>query len=226
MDALALGGLFGFILIKEIGIPLPVPGDLIIIGTGAYLATNLPAAGVALAAILLAGFIGASAQFFVFGTALRRPLLGALERLGVGAVRIEKLSDRYRAGGTKAVALTRMTPGVRVAVIPAAALAAMSFKVFLPGVVVGNTVFVTAHFGAGYLFGGYAREVIERVTDPMIVTLVVLVLLAVGGLFVLARRRRTDAAQRTDTYECWADCSCPACVAVLALGGAAQPVRG
>jgi membrane protein DedA with SNARE-associated domain len=224
MDALALAGLFGFILIKELGIPLPVPGDLVIIGTGAALASDLPAAGVALLAILVAGYIGASAQFFVFGTALRRPLLRALERLGVSAARLENLSARYRSGGTKAVALTRMTPGVRIAVIPAAALAAVPYSVFLPGLVIGNGVFVTVHFAGGYLLGASAQQLIQRVSDPRLVAVVVLLVLAVGGLVVL--RRRAAAAKSGDTYECWADCSCPACVAVVALGSPADPVRG
>ena len=224
MDALALAGLFGFILIKELGIPLPVPGDLVIIGTGAALASDLPAAGVALLAILVAGYIGASAQFFVFGTALRRPLLRALERLGVSAARLENLSARYRSGGTKAVALTRMTPGVRIAVIPAAALAAVPYSVFLPGLVIGNGVFVTVHFAGGYLLGASAQQLIQRVSDPRLVAVVVLLVLAVGGLVVL--RRRAAAARSGDTYECWADCSCPACVAVVALGSPADPVRG
>jgi hypothetical protein len=47
-------------------------------------------------------------------------------------------------------------------VIPAAALAAIPFWVFLPGIVAGNGVFVTAHFGLGFLLGGYATALIER----------------------------------------------------------------
>jgi membrane protein DedA with SNARE-associated domain len=224
MDALALVGLFGFILVKELGIPLPVPGDLVIIGTGAALASDLPAAGVALLAILVAGYIGASAQFFVFGTALRRPLLKALERLGVGAARLESLSARYRSGGTRAVAFTRMTPGVRIAVIPAAALAGVPYSVFLPGLMIGNGVFVTVHFAAGFLLGASAQQLVQRVSDPRFVAIVVLIVLAVGGLLVL--RRRAAAARSADTYECWSDCSCPACVAVVAMGVAVDPTRG
>jgi membrane protein DedA with SNARE-associated domain len=224
MDVVAVVGLVGLILVKELGVPMPVPGDLLIIGAGAYLAGDLPAAGVALAAILAAGYVGASVQFFLFGTALRRPLLAALERLGIGTKRLERLSDRFRSAGVKAVAVTRMTPGVRIAVVPAAALAAIPYTVFLPGIVVGNGVFVTAHFAAGFVLGHYARELIRRVTDPMVVTLLVLVVLAVGGLFVLWKRRAPE--KPADTYECWADCSCPACVAVVAMGPAGQPVHG
>ena len=42
MDVVAIAGLAGFVLLKEIGVPLPVPGDLLIIGAGATLAGDLP----------------------------------------------------------------------------------------------------------------------------------------------------------------------------------------
>jgi membrane protein DedA with SNARE-associated domain len=224
MEIAAIAGLMGFIFVKESGIPLPVPGDLVIVGAGAYTASNLPAAGVALLAILLAGYVGASLQFFLFGTALRRPFLKALERLGVGEARLAGLSNRFRSAGAKAIALTRMTPGVRIGVIPAAAIAAIPYSVFLPGVVVGNGVFVTAHFAAGYLLGAYAQEVVQRITDPKVIFVVVLLLLAVVGVIALRRRRHTPAVP-ADDYECWADCSCPACLAIT-LGTGGQAVRG
>jgi membrane protein DedA with SNARE-associated domain len=224
MDAVAIAGLVGLVLVKEMGVPLPVPGDLLIIGAGASLAGDPAAAGLALAAILVAGYIGASAQFFLFGTALRRPLLSALARLGVGPARLEGLSDRFRATGIKAVTLTRMTPGVRIAVVPAAALAAIPYRVFLPGIVLGNGVFVAAHFAAGVVLGGYALEVVRRASDPMVLIVVVLLVLAVGGLIAL--RMRSSQAKPADTYECWADCSCPACVAIVGLGRAGARAPG
>jgi membrane protein DedA with SNARE-associated domain len=224
MDDLAIYALIGLILVKEIGVPLPMPGDLLIIAAGAYFATDPPAAGLTLAAILVAGYVGASIQFFLFGTALRRPLLAGLERLGIGTARLEALSARIRSGGIKAVALTRMAPGVRIAVVPAAALATIPYVVFLTGIVIGNGVFVSAHFAAGFLFGAYAREVLRRVSDPAVVMVLVLIVLAIVGLVVLWRRNTRTKA--TDTYECWADCSCPACVAVVAMGPPSPTTAG
>ena len=213
MDPAAILGLALLILVKEAGVPLPVPGDLVIIGAGATLAGDLPAGGAVLAVILAAGFIGASIQFLLFGSALRRPLLAALAKLGIGEERLRGLSDRFRAGGSPAVAVARMTPGVRIGVIPAAALASIPFLVFLPGVVVGNGVFVTAHFGLGFVFGSYASAFIESASWPIIAA-VGLVALAVAGFLVLRARRR--ATTTSDTYECWSDCSCPVCVAIVA----------
>src|SRR5262245_29297309 len=215
MDVVAVVGLAGIILLKEIGVPLPMPGDLLIIGAGASAASDLPAGGLILAAILIAGYVGASIQFFLLGTTLRRPLLAGLARLGVGPARLEPLSARFHAAGSKAVAVTRMTPGVRIAVVPAAALAAIPYAVFLPGIIVGNGVFVAAHFAFGVVLGNYAQDLLRRVSDPRVITVVVLVVFAIAGVVVLWMRARR--AKTADTYECWADCSCPACVTVVAM---------
>ena len=93
-----------------------------------------------------------------------------------------------------------------------------------PGIIVGNGVFIALHFGAGFVFGNYAREVIQRVSDPKVLTLIVLIVLAVVGLVALWLRRAPSRPD--DTYECWADCSCPACVAVVAMGSAGTPAAG
>lgn len=214
MDILAIAGLAGFILVKETGVPLPVPGDLVIIGAGATLAGDLPGAALVLAIVLVAGFVGASIQFFLFNTALRRPLVAALRRLGIGEERLEGLSRRFRTGGIGSLALARMTPGVRVAVIPAAALAALPYLVFLAGIIAGNGVFVSAHFGLGFIFGAYAHDFMERYGGVALVIVVLILVLAVAGWLIIRARRR--AAAQTDSYECWADCSCPACVAIVA----------
>ena len=222
MDAVAILGLVALVLAKEAGVPLPIPGDLVIIGAGATLAGDLPAAAFVLVVILVAGFIGASVQFFLFSSALRRPLLAALDRLGIGEARLQGLADRFRTTGTRGVAVARMTPGVRIGVIPAAALAAIPYLVFLPGIVAGNGVFVSAHFGLGFMFGSYAKELISRASEPLVL-LVVLGALAVVGFVVL--KMRSGGGKRDDTYECWADCSCPACVAIVATRGRGQPAR-
>jgi len=224
MDVVAIAGLAGFVLLKEIGVPLPVPGDLLIIGAGATLAGDLPGASIVLAAILVAGFVGGSIQFFLFGSALRRPLVAALKRLGIGEERIDGLSDRFRRGGAGSLALARMTPGVRIAVIPAAALAALPYLVFLLGIVAGNGVFVSAHFGIGFLFGAYAKDLFERFGGYAIIGVGVLAVLAVAGWLIIRSRRR--AVAQADSYECWADCSCPACVAIISSTSRRQPSAG
>src|SRR6186997_1043524 len=63
MEVPAVAGLLGLLLVKEAGVPIPVPGDLIVVGTGAALAGEAAWAVVVLPLILVAGFIGGTVQF-------------------------------------------------------------------------------------------------------------------------------------------------------------------
>jgi len=51
MEPLALVGIVLLLLVKEAGVPIPVPGDLVVVGTGAALAADGPAALAALGLI-------------------------------------------------------------------------------------------------------------------------------------------------------------------------------
>ena len=216
MDVLAVIGLAALILVKESGVPLPIPGDLLIVGAGVSLADDLPVALAVLVVLLVAGYVGGSIQFLAARGVLRRPLLAGLGRIGVTEDRLEGLAGGMRRSGARGVALARMTPGIRIAAIPAAALATVPFVVFLPGLVAGNGVFVGAHFGIGFLLGTSAAEVLETAGPFKLVAVVAVSLLAAVVGWVVLRRRIASA--RTDTaYACWADCSCPACVVVVSV---------
>ena len=217
MDFLAVAGLAAVILVKEAGVPLPVPGDLLILGAGVSLATDVPAAVAVLAVLLVAGYLGGSIQFLAARGFLRRPLLAGLGRIGVTEERLEGLADRMRRSGARGVALARMTPGIRIAAIPAAALATVPFLVFLPGLMAGNGVFVGAHFGIGFVLGSSAAEFLESAGPLKLVAVIALsAVAAVAGWLVL--RRQIAPVQTETAYACWADCSCPACVVAVSVG--------
>ena len=98
MDTLAIAGLAALLLIKEAGVPIPIPGDLLVIGAGVALAGDPPPAAVAvLLVILAAGYVGGSIQFQLARRILREPLLAALARVGVGPARVEALVSRLGA---------------------------------------------------------------------------------------------------------------------------------
>jgi len=47
---------------------------------------------------------------------------------------------------------------------------------------------------------------------------------AVAGWLIIRSRRR--AVAQADSYECWADCSCPGCVAIISSASRRQPSAG
>lgn len=242
MDGPALLGLIGLLLLKEAGLPIPIPGDLLVLGAGVAVAGTATsgsavAAPVVLGAILAAGFLGGTIQFLLVRGALRRPLIALLGRLGLSRERLDGLADWLRRRGVRGVTIARATPGLRVGAISASGLAALPYPVFLAGLVAGNTVFVGAHFALGYVVGPPAVALIVSAggVAVAVIAFVLLALLGAAGWRLLRGRRSAGGASRTADagaaaaiqYETgglgsWAEAACPACLAVT-LATVARP---
>jgi membrane protein DedA with SNARE-associated domain len=217
MDPLGLGLALavGLLLVKEAGVPVPVPGDLVVIGLGVGAAQGRFAPALALAAIVAATILGGSLQYALLRGPGRRLLLGTLRRLGVPDARIEAQADRFRRRGATAVAVARMTPGIRIMAIAGAAIAAIPVVRFLAGLAAGNAVFTSGHFALGLAFGAAAPAVAAGAA-PVVAGLVVLGVIGALGWRWLARRRgRARAGDASGPS--WADACCPACLALAAV---------
>ena len=241
MEFLPALGLIGLLLVKEAGVPIPVPGDLLVLGAGiaaagpTIAATSGPAvpAPVLLVAILAAGVAGGSIQFTLVRGTFRDPLLRLLTRFGVPRDRLETLAGWLHRRGAVGVAIARCTPGVRVGATAASGLAALPFAAFLPGLVAGNTVFVGGHFALGYVAGPAALDLIAGTGGIALAigAFVVLAIIGAAGWHVLRRHRAAASVPSTPTsttaapswedlprdapsLATWAEAACPACLAV------------
>jgi membrane protein DedA with SNARE-associated domain len=213
MDVLSLGLVLvaGLLLVKEAGLPVPVPGDVLVIGLGVGAAQGRFEPLVAIAVVVVATIIGGSLQFLIVRGPGRTALLGVLRRFGVSEKRIERQAERLRRGGARGVALARMTPGVRIVAIAAAGLAAMPFGRFVLGLTGGNAVFAGGHFALGMAFGAAAASTTARLVVPVVV-LVGLVVVGFTGWRLIARRRHWSGAAGTGPVADWTDACCPACL--------------
>jgi membrane protein DedA with SNARE-associated domain len=219
MELLAVAGLLGVLLVKEAGVPIPVPGDLLVVGAGAALAGQPPLAVAVLVLILAAGLIGGTFQFLVMRRALREALLRLLDGVGMGRARLDALAARLRRTGARGVAVARMTPGVRVGAVAASGLADLPTGPFVRGLLVGNAVFVTAHFALGFALGASAGPIIGAVSGAVVpVAAVVVVLAAIGAAgWWLLRRVRGRRSPCDEEFGAWADATCPACLALAVV---------
>jgi len=228
MDLGPLIGLVGLLFVKEAGLPVPIPGDLLVLGAGVAAAANGATAPGVLGAILVAGYLGGSLQFALVRGALRRPLLALAARVGVSRERLDRLADWLRRRGSRGVAVARATPGLRIGAISASGLAALPFPVFLGGLVAGNTLFVGGHFLLGFLVGAPALALVASAGGLAlgVVGLIVLGALGAAGWAWLKRRRPRRAPQAArvsiaglPSTGTWTEAACPACLAISLLGG-------
>lgn len=231
MDLLPVLGLIGVLFVKEAGVPIPIPGDLLVLGAGVAAAGTGAGGAVVLAAILLAGFAGGSLQFLIVRGTLRERLLRVMARLGVPRVRLEALADWVRRRGARGVAIARATPGLRVGAIAASGVAELRYGVFLPGLVAGNTLFVGGHFVLGFVVGPAALATVSGAGGAVVLAGAVGALAVVGAIaWTIVRRRRLQRAHVSPIervlgdnlagYGTWAEAACPACLALTIIGSA------
>lgn len=222
LDNYGVGLLFVVILLKEIGLPIPVPGDLLMLVAGARAATGaIPLWGVLLAAFI-AGVIGAFVQYLL----ARGPGRGFIYRfgryVGLTPTRLDKAAESIKGRGWVAVALGRSLPGLRIGAVAACGLAALPISTFVGGLIAGTILFVGFHTMLGFLVGPSANAIFDNLNVPLWAVVLVLALIGLAGWLYIRYRKHTDrtdhsrdGARQEDTAPLfdWADACCPVCLA-------------
>ncbi|MBI3915056.1 MAG: hypothetical protein HY327_12835 [Chloroflexi bacterium] len=218
LETYGLAAIFAILLLKEIGAPIPIPGDLILLGAAGSAAQGRFNVIVAFIVIVIALLLGGAIQYGIARGPGRAFIYRAGRLIGLSQTRLEQMIERVRRGGTTAVALGLTTPGVRIATTPASGIANLPTGVFIPGLIAGSTFFVAWHFAIGY-FGG-ALLALLNVSGIFVVGLILAVLVfGIIGWLVVRRiaRRRAETRTLAETYSAWAEASCPACIAITLI---------
>ena len=224
LDTYGLMAIFIIMLVKEIGVPVPIPSDLIMLTAAAQSAAGKFTLWEGFGVILVAMLVGGLVQY-VLVRRLGRPFLVRVGRyVGLSPERIDGVAASVRKGGMGAVIVSLTTPGVRIATIPACGLAELPYRLFVPGMVVGSAVFLALHFVLGYIGGPLVSAVMAAIHTPMAVFVVAFLVVGLVGWLLIPRRRAARQSRADSTLETlgdWADACCPACLAL----GAAKGIR-
>lgn len=201
--------LFGGLTVIEAGIPLPIPGDVLMLLVGERAAAN--ALPVWLAAIGLEVVVIAGTGLLFF--AARGPLRGAIARFGprVGLTepRLERATSALEHRGQAAIAVGRATPSLRTLTVIATATSRLPAAKALAWLVLGGSVFIQLHLVLGYYLGPVAEDLFKRAQLPLLIVLGVLVVAGVAYWLIRHGRRRGAHA--------WTEATCPACIALHAV---------
>jgi membrane protein DedA with SNARE-associated domain len=200
------------LLVKAVGVPIPIPGDVILLAMAARAAEGKVLLWVALVALLAAIVLGSSVQYLLARGPTRGMVLRFGGRLGVTSGRLERVAERVRQGGVLGIGIAVLTPGVRSAAIPGCGLAGVPLRLFIPGLALGSAVDLGLHFALGFAGAGLLASAVQPA--PLLIVLA-LALLGLAAWLVIARRRH---ATREVAVNAWAQATCPVC---LILGSVA-----
>jgi membrane protein DedA with SNARE-associated domain len=186
--------LFLAISVEEAGIPLPVPGDLLIAYYGWRAALDPLETVKVILTCALASTVGTQAPYWLsrrFGRTVTERLAFWLD---IDMSKVELLFGWVDRHGFRAVLLARLIPGLRVAVSVVAGTARVPPLPFAAGVFVAAAIYWTLWVLVGAILGPH---VVDALSPAYLRVIAISIPVVFVGLFVVrlviaSRRRRRD----------------------------------
>jgi membrane protein DedA with SNARE-associated domain len=203
-------------ILKEVGVPVPVPSDLIMITAGVQAATGIYSLFELLIAIEAAMIVGGSIQFFL-ARGMGRAFIYRVGRfIGLTQQRLDQAMSALQRRGALGVFLGLNIPGARAGIIPAAGLAGLTYPAFAPAMISGSSIFYGWHIALGYIVGPSATALLENLHLPILPVVAGLALFGLIVWLLMRGRRKSEAESTVDIVHSWTEAACPACLAITA----------
>lgn len=177
--------LCSLLFVEEVGIPLPIPGELTLIAAGLLIATGGldPWLFVPLAmASCLAGSLTGYSWARLVGEHGLRAAAGRLHQTR----RLDRVTARLRKAGPREIAFSRLLPGLRVYTTLVAGAGGVDRLTFLVGVGPATVVWVTVFLVLGVVAGAPAERFLGQL-EGLVLQGGILILLGVGTYFGIRR---------------------------------------
>ena len=151
------------VVIEELGLPSPIPTDVMIVFAGTTTEESLPRLALYFVALTLASAVGGSGLYLIVRRG-GRPLVDRFGRyVHLGPEQLARAENLLKRGGWWSIALGRAIPGVRYATVIACGLLKVPFLRYVTAHIVGSSVYIAIFLALGAVFG---PAILDRVHMP------------------------------------------------------------
>ncbi len=210
---------FAYLALEESGVPIPVPGDFLMLALGVRAREGLIVLWQVVAAMEAGTVVGSSLLYLL----ARRGGRGVVERygpfIGIGPEKLDRAEKQLQRHGAPAVVLGRLLPGLRIVTAIACGIFLVPYRVFLPAMSLGSLIYIVGYTLLGYFAGPSVLGLFEALHLPLgLVGSGGPLLLILAGL-VLVRRRLPHPLPRP-ALRTWERARIGLLSGLLATGGA------
>jgi membrane protein DedA with SNARE-associated domain len=186
-------------LLEESGVPMPLPGDLVLIWAGYRISSGQSHLLAVVLLVELPTLIGASVLYWLASKG-GRPLLIRFGRfLHLDGAKLARAEGWMCRNATRAIILGRIVPGLRIVTPLAAGAFRVPYRTFLPALAGGALVYSVFWLAVGIFAGPSIIGALEapRLTARLVLSIVLLI-----GLTLLTRdiRRRALPGWRAAAF--------------------------
>ena len=203
LDQHGLLAAFVFLLIEEAGVPVPVPGDVLMLVLGVHAREGMVALWQAIGATWLGTMIGSAVLYSVSRRAGRDMVYRYGRYIRLTPERLDRAESWLNQHGSRAVFVGRLVPGLRILTAVACGVFEVPFRVFFPAMSLGALAYILVYTLLGYYLGPPVLALLEKVHIPFgllgsLVPLTLILLWTLRARQELGRRGRAAHAASTN----------------------------
>lgn len=158
---------FVFLLVEEAGLPIPIPGDFLMLVLGVQARQGKVQLWEAILFMELATVLGASFLYFLAAWAGRSLVYRYGRFMRLSPERLDAAGERLKRHGFTAVFLGRLLPGFRIVTAVACGVFGVPFRVYFPAMALGGLGYIAMYTLLGYFVGTPVLAFLERLHLPL-----------------------------------------------------------
>src|SRR4051794_37188241 len=153
LDKHGLLAAFVFLLIEEAGVPVPVPGDFLMLYLGVRAGEGRVPLWQAIAVMELATVMGATLLYVIARIGGRGMVYRYGRFIRLTPERLDRAERWLIKHGSRAVFFGRLLPGLRILTAVACGVFNVPARVYLPSMALGGLAYIVIYTLLGYFFG-------------------------------------------------------------------------
>ncbi|MDO8497008.1 MAG: DedA family protein [bacterium] len=188
LDANTQVATFLLLLIEEAGIPIPIPGDIIIMYGGFRILQNNLTISSTFILLLIAVLVGSSILYWVSYIWGEKVALAIGTHFHLTPVRLRSMEKTFHKYGVISIIVGRHIPGFRILVTVFAGTARLPYPIFISSTCISSAVWI-----AFYLFLGnkVGAQTMALIANHQIISFLIPVVIIALILVTLLKGRRS-----------------------------------
>ncbi|TAK34056.1 MAG: DedA family protein [Chloroflexota bacterium] len=183
--------LFVLLLLEESGVPLPLPGDSVMMFAGYSVSTARISFLPAFVCMEVATLIGASILRWIGQRGGRPLILRYGHYVHLDEQKLARVEAWFVQRGSTAILLGRLIPGLRMPTSLISGIFAIPYPIFLLNVAIGSSLYILFFMALGIVLGDNTRWIVSRLWPHHLFLGLAAVVIAVATVLIVWLRRRT-----------------------------------
>ncbi len=166
LDSTGLVAIALVLFLEELGVPSPIPGDLMMLLAGVLVAERRASLWSVLLVQEAVTLVGATLLYWISRRAGRPLVLRYGRYVALGPERLERLEEQIRGREVAAIFLGRLVPGLRILTVVAAGVANVAFSKFVLPMAVSSFIYLTIYTLIGMWVGPPILRMVSGFSAP------------------------------------------------------------